>query len=150
MPRWIPLTAPEPGLEDAPQPIIDIHVFGPKGSEDVKAVVDTGSSYSVFPRGFLERVGVDFTNAQSIPAVVGSGETTYLVGDESLVECQYDGHLALVRAHASEGAKVVMLGVNDFLCTFDLTVQKRKSRFRLIPRNRRAVRRLRRRTEQRP
>lgn len=147
MARWIPLTAPEPGLEDAPQPIIDIHVFGPSSSEDARALVDTGSSYSVFPLDLLERLGVNFTGATSVPSVVGSGAANYLVGDEHLIECHHDGQIALARGYASEGAKIVMLGVNDFLRFFNLTVEKCNERFRLDPCNHEAIQQFRQRSE---
>jgi|GEM_PF-6638270 hypothetical protein len=134
MSDWIPLSAPEHGLEKWPLLIIEVRVIGPTGlNEDTRAFVDTGSDISVLPTHLLEAIGVDFSQAHPMQAVVGGGSATYKVGDPDMIDCQFDGHLAAIAAIASDGAEDMMLGVNDFLRHFDLTVNKLNNQFRLDP-----------------
>lgn len=130
----MPLRAPEPGLEKTPLPLIDILVVGPSDSYiEVPALVDTGSSTSVFPTDLLEAIGVSFQKEKTIEAVVGGGDAIYKIGEPEVIECMYEHHAVAVTAVASDGADMVMLGVNDFLSHFDLTISKRRDGFRLVP-----------------
>jgi hypothetical protein len=134
MTEWMPLRAPEPGLERTPLPLIDVLVVGPTDAcVEVPAVVDTGSSLSVFPTDLLKTIGVKFHNPQTVQAVVGDGAAMYKLGDPVIIECMFGRHAVPLTTYASDGADMVMLGVNDFLRHFDLIVNKSNNRFRLTP-----------------
>ncbi len=129
--KWLQLEAVEPGT--GPLTLIDIDVVGPQDARSARAIIDTGSSYSVLPTYLLEAIGVDFANAEAVEAAVGSGDATYKLGTPEVIDCLYGAHIIPVSAYASDGAEMPMLGVNDFLKHFDLTVNKSNERFSLVP-----------------
>jgi predicted aspartyl protease len=132
MPDWIPLSKEKD--EKLPLPFIKVILVGETGlTVPARALVDTGSSASVLPTELLESIAVDFEDATTANTFVGGGKATYKLGKPNVIECKFEGHTALVMTYASDGTDIVMLGVNDFLRSFDLTVSKANNLFRLTP-----------------
>jgi hypothetical protein len=133
MSDWLPLTAPY-GDKRYQRPFIDVIIIGPSGREETAtALVDTSSSTSVFPIEFLESADVDFDGPRLIDVITGYGTTECHVGTPETIECEFAGHVATVTAYGSHYADLVMLGVDDFLSYFDLTINKARNRFQLTP-----------------
>ena len=76
---------------------------------------------------------MEFADSRLIDVITGDGTTECHVGTPETVECEFAGHVATVTAYGSHYADLVMLGVNDFLSYFDLTINKAQNRFQLTP-----------------
>lgn len=132
MSDWISLTP----YRDSPKafPVVQVALVGPAGDFDVEAIIDTGSDVSVFPQDVLEKIGVNFSQANEVEAITGTGSGTYLLGSERIIECRWEDHVVLVAAYANPGkTDVICLGVHDFLAHFIATFKIKEAQFRLEP-----------------
>lgn len=56
------------------QPIINITITGPRGSkEGIKVLVDSGATYSIFPKSYAIEIGLNYEQLMSQQTVFGCG-----------------------------------------------------------------------------
>ncbi|NCP32899.1 MAG: hypothetical protein CO096_16800 [Armatimonadetes bacterium CG_4_9_14_3_um_filter_66_14] len=125
--------------DDFPRPLLPVRVSNPASSKppiNERALIDTGADCCFLPRDLTEALGHDFAKGVT-PESVGTGSgTSQAYGHTSTIEiCDSSGTvLWTIRSapvYVIDGLDQVLLGVEDFLASFILTVDYSNQQFSL-------------------
>lgn len=75
------------------RPELPIRLIGPRGSEDLVALVDTGADRTIFPLGSAARLGIETFLSPGAGANDVSGRPIELLAGEAVLELEREGEL---------------------------------------------------------
>ncbi len=88
------------------QTLVDLRVHGPLGSVDVKALADTGATFTKVPRSAIDKVGVEAAYETGVE--LGDGRT--ITRRLALAEVEIDGMRRPVLVSIGEDGERALVG----------------------------------------
>ena len=128
-----PIVFPYKTYKNHPCPIIKITLYGPDGSCDTEAYVDSGASISIFSLVDAQRIGINYVKGK---------KTYFVVGDSSLIPVylhRFGVKIASVDFKATIGFSprlgvgFNLIGRKDFFNHFDITFSDSRKMVIFLP-----------------
>lgn len=114
-------------------PIISLRLSGKEGWIAVKAFVDSGASYSLFPTDIAEVLGIDVEKGELSEMIVGDGNVLKVYLHQIKVSIAGKEFMATIGFSKGLGVGFYILGTRDIFDNFKVCFNQKEKYVEFIP-----------------
>jgi len=115
------------------RPIVEIEVFGPKGSHTILALIDSGADRSLFNIEIAKALGINLEKVQKDTVLGILGKTEVFVIDVEIQIKHLEGKIKIPVSFIDSPNVGILLGEEEFFDTHRIKFEKDHNTFEINP-----------------